>query len=322
MVRFISQKTKILSSIVGLILGLGLIPAQVFADTVKTECATGPSCDADTTFQVNVHEFLLVTLSLPDNWASGNINTLLRNPVSLSVSSNNGVGFIAYMTTKTTDTNLNNISTGSSDYIETLPAPTTASAFTTNRWGYSLNDITGENPTGSDSANYSALVGSNQTPDMILSRGYNDFTTKTANITFGAKADDTIDAGTYSNTVVFSVVSGVNTEPTDPTTPVNPANPSDPGSAGANPTYNQSQDRTVATTTNNSGTTTTTTITSGDTRTTYSSPAGVTTSNIGGGSPLATGLAVTAAVAATTGLFFFIVAKRRKEDEDEEDEDY
>lgn len=316
MVRFISKKTKILSSLVGLVLGLNLAAAPVFAAEYTVQCATGPDCEADMTFQVNVHEFLLVTLSLPDTWANGNINTLLRNPVSLSVASNNGVGFVAYMTTKTTDTDLSNISTGSTDTLETLDKDYTASAFPVNRWGFSLND-TAE---GSDAANYSALVGSDKTPSTVLSRGYNDFDTKTAAITFGAKADDSVDAGTYSNTVVFNVVSNVNTEPSGPVDPVNPVNPSDPGRNGENPYYDGT--RTIATTTNESGNTTTTTITSGDTRTTYSSPAGVTTSNLGGGSPLATGLAITAAIAATTGFIFFIIAKRRKDDEDEEEEEY
>ncbi len=316
MVRFISKKTKILSSVLSLVLGLSLVAGRAFAADYIVQCATGPDCDADMTFQVNVHEFLLVTLSLPDTWASGNINNLLRNPVSLSVASNNGVGFVAYMTTKTTDTNLNNISTGSDDTIETLDKDYTASAFPTNHWGFSLDDTAD----GSDAANYSALVGSDAAPSTVLTRGYNDFTTKTADITFGAKADSTIDAGTYSNTVVFNVVSNINTEPTSPVTPTDPVNPSDPGNNGTNPYYDGS--RTIATTTNDSGNTTTTTITSGDTRTTYSSPAGVTTSNLGGGSPLATGLAITAAVSATTGFIFFIIAKRRKDDDEEEEEEY
>ncbi|MBQ2659483.1 hypothetical protein IJF85_00695 [Candidatus Saccharibacteria bacterium] len=309
MVRSTSHKINICKiAILAIALTFGIFALPVHAATVTSACATSP-CSANSNFQVNINEFLSVSLGLPNSWASGSINQLLVNQVDLNVASNNSTGFIAYMTTETASTALTNLSPTSSDTIPTLTANRTASNFDNNRWGFSL-----------DATNYQAVIGAGSTPSTILTN--TGVGSATQPIYFGAKSDGTIDSGTYANTVVISVVTGVDTDPDEPVEPTNPVNPTDPANNGSNP-YTDASGRTIATTTTTTGTTSSDrTTTRTDISQTYVAPAGVTTTNVAEGTPLATGLAVTAAVAATAGIIFFIVAKRRKDDEEEDIDDY
>ena len=271
----------------------------------------------DVRFQVDIDEMLSVSLTTPDTWASGNVSfssssPLLRNKIGLSITSNNGAGFSAFMASKE-NTNLVNTAK-STAIIPTLASNSTAGEFPVNRWGYSLDDV----DAGSSAANYSAMQTS-----LITLANPSVPTTINKNIFFGAKADATVDSGTYANTVIFSVVSGY----VDPSDPVVPDDPTPVGPVTPDtPTYDEDNDRTiyteVATGTQTapvetSTTTTTTTITDGDTRDSYTAPHGV---NNVSSSPLATGLAVASAAAAGTGIFFFILAKRKKDDDDDEEE--
>lgn len=274
--------------------------------------------NSDVLLQVNINEVLSVSLTTPDTWASGDVSLsgdsgLLRNKVGLSVTSNNDAGFSAFMASKNT-TNLVNQSKSTS-IIPTLASASTAGAFPANYWGYSLDDV----DAGSSTANYSAMQTS-----LIPLENRTAPATVNKDIFFGAKADATVDSGTYANTVIFSVVSGY-VDPQDPVVPDTPT-PVEPITPGT-PTYDSTNDRTVytqvATGTQTApvatGTKTTmTTITPGDTTATYTNPHGVT--NVSG-SPLAAGLAITSATAAATGIFFFILAKRKKDDDDEEEEE-
>ena len=270
--------------------------------------------------QANITEVLSVSVTTPDSWASGNVDInngsdLLRNKIILNVSSNNSAGFTASMASKDT-TNLVNQGEGkSSIIIPTLASSTTAASFPVNYWGYSIDDT----DAGSSSANYSALkteaitIANSSSPASIAQ-----------NIFFGARADATKDSGTYANTVVISVVSGVDTAPDspiitpDPNDPVTPSNPTETPSnnstnSGSNIAYLDDTSKEETTEEPSSD------INKGNITNSYAEPQGVTTSNINSDSSLATGLAVTAGVAATSGIIFFIVAKRKKDEEEEED---
>lgn len=298
--------------------------------------------DASTTFQVNVAGTLSVSVTTPDNWASGDVDTFLRNTVNLSVATNDASGFTASMYSDTT-TDLTNIYKQSVT-LPTLASSTTRSAFPTNHWGYSLKNgpynsqTYGETDAGNNSSNYYPLVATSASPITILQANAGTATGEQS-IYFGAKANTSQAAGTYTGTVLISVVTGVvnNTSGDpgyNPITPVDPATNND--TTVDTPTYtpdtnyptDTTRGRTVYYTTSSttidggSGTTTTTEVTTGDVRSSYSDPAGVTTrttSNINDSS-LALGLATTASVAAASGIFFFILAKRREEDEDDEEE--
>ena len=323
MVRQNTHKIQIFS-------GLIALATSVFAFSILSPI-TAKATDQNTTFKVNVSETLTVSLVTPDTWASGGmtynstlgrwVSGLLRNEVTLDVSSNNTNGFTASMTSdSTTSAALTNTATSfTSDTIPTLGSATTwtrSNTSTTLFWGYSTND-------GSETGTYSGIPLKGATPATILDSGGSQGS-GSASIYFGAMADSTVASGTYEGTVIISVVSGVITTPSDnpndnPITPTEPATPVDPGAT--NPVYDNANnhDRTIYTTTTsdavNDTTTNTTIISSGDTREAYQTPQGVT--RISEGTPLATGLAVTAGVAAATGIFFFVLAKRR--DDDDED---
>ncbi|MBR3386177.1 hypothetical protein IKG68_01220 [Candidatus Saccharibacteria bacterium] len=305
--------------------------------TVCTCDGTG-SCAIDGTFQVSVGEILTVDVAKPDTWTDnkGEYDEFLTNKVSLTVSTNNTQGFQASMTAKTTETGLTNTSASSS--IPTLSSDNVAPASfpTTGAWGFGLTTLGGTAPTA-----YNPIVAKNASvPSLIMQSTAAE--SKATDIYFGAKGSNTTPSGTYSNTVLISVVSGVHddTEPVTPVTPL-PDNPSEPTTDNNNPggtvAYNENgaagtpTGNTVYTNTYTSGTSPNTTthtyseITSGNNTSNYNGyqyPQGVTTTTtaaINEGTPLATGLAITAGVAAVAGVAFFLAAKRRSDDDEEDD---
>lgn len=298
-----------------------------------------------TTFEVNVAESLSVSVTTPSTWASGSVDSFLRNGINVSVTSNNANGFKASMqssgSTDLTNTTNNTIT------IPTLTASTTKSSFPANYWGYSLDDTS----SGSDSSTYLAMSTS---PITLLNES--NASSGSKDVYFGAKANMSQAAGTYTGTVVVNVVTGTvneNSGNTDynPTTPTNPATPNPTNNTptynsavggsdntpsgvgistttGASPSSGGTRYRGTTTYTTRSSniqddtTTTTTEVSGGDTRNSYTSPQGKvisTEANVAdGSSTLTTALATTATVAAASGIFFFIVAKRREDDDEEE----
>ncbi len=270
----------------------------------------------DTTFEVNVKEVLSVSITTPSTWASGDINQFLRNTVSIDVTSNNALGFTAGMTTDSDSTALTNTSLSSAT-IPTLTststcADATCAAFPANYWGFSLND-------GANTGTYQALKNVNAAPDTILSSA--TATTGHKDIYFGAKANISQASGTYSSTVIISVVSGTSGADLPAPSSGDP-DPVGPGENENQAQYDQTADATVYTYT--TGNTTTTQVSEGnnvDAYTGYTPPQGVTnveSSNIYNGSLLTTMLATTASIAAGSGIFFFILAKRKKDDDEDE----
>lgn len=324
MVRKNATKTNILDklAIFFLLFAAVILPFSIESTSLADTTST-------TTFNVNVGEVLTVAITRPDTWASGAINTLLTNKVGVSVYSNNSDGFTATMKSSSATPNLEN----SADNTITIPTLTSASVtladasdstnlFPADQWGYSI-------VTSGDSApiTYYKMAGSSDTPISIAS----GTTSASKDIYFAAKADNSVASGTYSNSVVISVVSGV-IDSDNPTTPTNPVTPeTDTNQTDTTPTViantdigNSTPSTTdhtieVTTTSSNDGQNTTTTTE------TYVPPQGVTTVvAVNEGTPLATGLAVTAGISAAAGVAFFILAKRKSYDEDEDDgsEDY
>jgi hypothetical protein len=310
-----SSKTKMFGALVS----LASLPVLCAVSASATEVTR------NTNFRVNVSDALSVAVTTPDQWATGDPDEFLRNRINVWASTNNPAGLSAYMTTKTTNTSL--VNTRKSNYtIPTLTESKTVANFPVNRWGYTLFDDELE---PNNASIYNALhdgVSTGQDPIQVLQ--LNVAGQADQDVWFGAKADMTMASGTYANTVVISVVTGViENDPTDPgynpVPPVDPATPTTPDE----PTYDPTNDRTTYTTVtpNQDDTTTTTTeVSNGDTRSSYQDPHGVkhktsTTTNINEGNPLATGLAVTAAVAGATGFIFFLIGKRRKDEEEEEE---
>ena len=278
----------------------GLFAINSPANAASCQGQTTP-CEEPVTFQVNVGEYIAVSLTKPENWAQGDVNELIRNKVTLNVVSNYAGGFQASMSSLN-NTNLVNQEKATST-IPTLGSATTASAFPVNFWGYSVDD----NDAGLGTANYNAM----QTSAISLITKAQSSSTNTKDVYFGAKAGMSTDSGTYANTIVFTVVSGViDNNETQSNTPVTPID-TNASPAPQNPVYDSGNNRTVYTSTivANNQSTTTTQISKGDITSSYAAPQGVTASSIDEGTPLATGLAITAGIAAMTGAGFFIAAK-------------
>lgn len=274
--------------------------------------------DESVTFNVNLEEVLTVSLTKPTTWASGNVNTLLRNKVTVSALTNNYYG--ATVSMYADDTQLKNVtsyvSTDASTYIDTLDNNNaTYDNFDSDAWGYSLTD----SDAGTASASYLpvTLVSSPVTviPRTVATTGTN----YTKDVFFGAKATDAKQSGTYAQTVNFVAVTGV----IDTDNPVVPVNPSTDNTINDTPVYTASTNRTTYTSrstnaTNNTATTTTD-VMPGNTTSTYANAAGVTASS-DGSSTIVTALATVAAVTAVSGITFFALAKRNNDDDEEEEE--
>lgn len=280
----------------------------------------------NTNFQVNVQEILSVSIKTPasTSWASGEVGQFLRNKFNVKVVSNNANGFIAGMTAGNTSANL----THSSKNSLTLPtingvsyyqcSSAQCTEFGNNVWGYSLDD-------GNNTGRYYPMNGSSSPPIPIFTSNDN---IDNKDIYFGAKANISQASGTYSGTVVISVVTGTTSFPSPIPDPVEVT----PDSPRQTPVYDSTANATAYTyvtttgTAPNATTTTTTQVTPGYNTSAYNGytpPQGTTetsSSNIYEGSMLTTVLATTAAVAAGTGITFFILAKRKKDDDEDEEE--
>ena len=329
MVRSIHKINIIL--IISLIVGAVAI-VQNHSPASADEC-TAPHCDEQNVdFNVNVNEALTVSITSPTSWASGNIDELLRNKVTVSALTNNNNGVTVSM--YAANTNLQNTTSYSSSdattYIPTLDADTyTHDTFPTNAWGYSLAD----SAIGTGSASYLPMTTSSSPVTVLAS---NLGTTGTQDVYFGAKASAAKQSGTYAQTVYFvAVTDTIDTGP-NPSNPSNPTTPSTPSEPDSTPVYtantgNPATGQTTYTrrTTAGSGTspvsgateTTTTQVTKGDTRSSYVNAAGVTSKTAATGtttsssniSTLGIALASVAGVTAASGILFLVVAKRRKD---------
>lgn len=322
----------------GLAVGLNSMTPM---DGSAAEC---PSGTCNTSFQVNVQDSLAVSITSMVSGATGNVNEFLRNQIDVSVNSNVDNGFTASMYSKDT-TNLTHTMLGSSYYIPSMSSSTSRSSFPTNTWGYSLKSASldgktyGETDAGNNSSTYYPLTTSEASPIKIMSAAAG---TKTGSqsVYFGAKANIDKPSGTYSNTVIISVVTGAIDSTTNPITPTNPVTPdTDPTPndsvavyTGANTTtgtgISGSNGTTVYTTTSYTPSAaapitkeTTTQVSAGDHRSSYAPAQGVSVTSqsdiVEGGSGLPVALAATAVTAATAGVVFFLLAKRDEDDDEE-----
>lgn len=120
--------------------------------------------------------------------------------VTAVVSTNNITGYYLTMNTPTTTTALTR--SGTSDSI-TSPSTLTGTTLGNNNWGYG---------TGANATAYLAIPSST---NLATLNNYNtNITGHTTTITIGAKADLTISAGTYTNTLIFTAITNPVPNPT------------------------------------------------------------------------------------------------------------
>ena len=274
------------------------------------------------TFDVNLAEILTVSVAKPTTWASGDMEDLLRNKISVSAKTNNyyGATLSMYADGLTLNNTVSYDSTKPATYINTLDADTyTNGTFPVNAWGYSLEDT----DAGNSSASYLPIITEANAVTLINRTPGTTGTNYSKDVFFGAKANTSKQAGTYAQTVNFVAVTGlVDTE--NPSVPVNPStdNPSNEiasySTTTGRTTYSSRSTNTSAG--NVTTATTATQVTGGNTVSSYSDPAGVTTSS-NGIATIAAGLAVAAGITAVSGTVFFILAKRHDDDDDGEEQE-
>lgn len=121
----------------------------------------------------------------------------------LNVGTNNLKGYSVYVNTEdptTAMTRNNAATTEESTYkIQTLTNPTTSLGFTANTWGYSLTAAT-----ANDATVYHPISSLDQ--PMLAGGGATQTNGDTYHLTFGAKIDQALPAGQYSNRVAVSVI--------------------------------------------------------------------------------------------------------------------
>ncbi|MBO4812975.1 hypothetical protein J5491_02385 [Candidatus Saccharibacteria bacterium] len=276
------------------------------------------AAEQEVEFQVNVKDFLSVSITTPSEWAVGDVNTFLRNKVSITVNTNDDNGFVASMATKSTSTDL--VHVADKGTIHTLTSNYPRGSFPADRWGYSLNDT----DAGDNSSTYSAMAGASGAPITLISSAQSQ-TINSRDIFFGAKASTATPSGKYASTVVISVVTG-NIDNDNPITPVDPARPNPMDnvpiySGGGTTTGGTTNGATTytyrRTNSTNHTNSITTEVSDGDNRSAYSGytpPQGVSTrqenvENVASGTSLATGLAIASGVAALAGVGFFVASK-------------
>ncbi len=335
------RKTTYASLAVFLTLSAWMIASGIASIAASDTSAAETS---NTSFQVNVRDSISVAVTAPVSGATGNAGDFLRNTVNIAVNTNVSNGFTASMYSRD-NTNLIHTMLGTSYYIPTMSSSIRRYGFGVNSWGYSLKSASldgktyGETDAGNNNSYYYPLTDSTTAPIKVLVANAGT-KSQTQSIYFGAKAGEDKPAGTYSNTVVISVVTGTidsGTNPTNPITPTNPVTPgTDPNPNDTNPVYTGSNTTTgtglsgsngttvrTVRVTNSDTTTTTTEVSAGDNTGSYAPAQGVsvtTQSNIvEGDSSLPIGLAATSVATATAGLIFFILAKRDEDDDEEED---
>ena len=353
------NKKSAASFVIAILAAVGSVSANL--SQVSVENTSAAQTTGDMTFEVDVQDSLSVQITTPTTPATGNIDNFLRNTVSLDVSTNASNGFTASMYSENS-TNLVHTTLGSSYNIPTLAGNVTRANFVdgassaTDHWGYSLGEFTLDGTSQSSDGDISAGLTTGIYKPMVTSNSSNSPITimdgatiakksGTRNVYFGTRVSSAKPSGTYSNTVVFSVVTGAinNTNPATPTNPVTPATDTVANDSAATYTgdtgtgasqgvgISGTTGTTVYTTTSSASTTETITtqVTGGDNRSSYAAPQGVqsvtpavatTTTNVNeDNTMLSSALAATAVVAGTSGAVFFLLAKKRDDDDDEEE---
>ena len=139
-----------------------------------------------------------------------NTGSFVKQPLKVTVDTNNATGYTLNLNTKTADTNLVHadpslapaylIPTLSTDVsINSLSSPTN---FPLNRWGYSV--VAG--PTTADQTLFKPIPSTTATPPANTIRTTSAPGSTDTDLLFGSYVDMTLAAGRYQNTLVFTAV--------------------------------------------------------------------------------------------------------------------
>ncbi|MBR3220300.1 hypothetical protein IKF76_00315, partial [Candidatus Saccharibacteria bacterium] len=128
--------------------------------------------------------------------------TFARDNLGLLVATDNATGYKLDFSDADDNTAMTHTSSTVTAAIPSITADTDESSFPVNSWGYSLDDIAGNQTFSPIPASSSpTTLKTTTTPTTSLPNGVDQ-----TDITFAVKADTNLPAGTYKDTVVFSVV--------------------------------------------------------------------------------------------------------------------
>ena len=192
-----NSKGRVLAGMSGavmvLVLGAMLFPSLPTA--VQAE-------ESGSTANLNVES--AVAISLPDTVAIDVTptpdGTFSSSNVKLSVSTNNNSGYALSFATTGKDNHMHSQNQATTETIAPVDGSVTQAKFANNTWGYNLRAASEGDANAS--TEYQAVPTSSGTALKTTSAPSND----SYNLTFGAKVNTSIPSGTYTNTVVVSVV--------------------------------------------------------------------------------------------------------------------
>ena len=123
--------------------------------------------------------------------------SFVKDDLSVLVSTSNETGYTLTMANNDTDTSLHHVDTNITTAIPSISTSVDESNFPVNSWAYSLGDIT------SSTQQFSPIP--LPTSAATIKTTANPSTEDTTNVTFATKVDTSVPAGTYQDTIVFSV---------------------------------------------------------------------------------------------------------------------
>ena len=127
---------------------------------------------------------------------------ITKDALNLLVSTDNATGYKLDFSNADDNTAMTHTSSTVTATIPSITADTDENSFPVNSWGYSLDDITGAQTFSPIPANSApTTLKTTSTPTTSLPNGVDQ-----TDITFAVKADTTLPAGTYKDTVVFTAV--------------------------------------------------------------------------------------------------------------------
>ena len=162
-----------------LILILGMLPSNA-------------SANGSTASDVSVEVQSSILVSISDAAIDATMDEVSVASSVLNVMSNNATGYNTYISTASLSTDLKHTTT--EDIIPTIAGSTSKASFPLNHWGFSLDDSTYQGMPDSDNA-------------MEIASASLDAAGETStDIYFATKVDANMTSGTYSNTMVVTVV--------------------------------------------------------------------------------------------------------------------
>ncbi|MBQ6593550.1 hypothetical protein IJI00_00555 [Candidatus Saccharibacteria bacterium] len=284
-----------------------IILAVTLLSSIIVKSGSSKVSAAGTDFKISVQDEITVNIDEPVN-VENSYGAIIKK-VGISVSSNSD-GYTATMSTATNENRLIEVN-NSSLYFNMLGNEfSITSASMDNMWGWNVVNKGAAIP-----VTYDGMATAEEEIGSYVLAGTQATTTE-KDIYFAAKPTATTSAGTYTNSVVISVVAGYTPPEDAASTPTNTANTS--SVARVSRTLNVASDTGDDEESTSSKSSVSVNTTNNSQYDSYDDPLGETSTSINEGTPLATGLAVTAGVAATTGIILFAIAKRKEDD----DEDY